>query len=114
MNALLIALTMSLAGTEGTIDAPSSLAADLAPFPLQMSFFGAEETAQVDHVDLRPSSCTTLCVAFELPAYAELAGMEKGALPLASDSRPTLSFMTAAPVSSPDTCLGWLKDWSRR
>jgi hypothetical protein len=84
MNALLLALTMTMANTEGTLGGPGTLAADLpvrtlratlkpAPFPLQMSLFGGEVPRQDPIVDRsEPESFRSLCVAFELPPCVEL------------------------------------------
>jgi hypothetical protein len=89
MNALLIALTMSMTVAEGNLDGPGSLAADLAPrmvlepapFPLRMSFFGTEEAPAIERLDLRSENGVTLCVAFELPSYSELLDLKNIAAP---------------------------------
>ena|SRR5436190_23925768 len=98
MNALLIALTMSLTGAEGP-----------APLPLRMSFFGAESAAPaVDALDLR-SARLMPCVAVELPSYAELSGSDDVAAPAPFEPRLTL---TAPEAPSASAGLGWLKDWT--
>jgi hypothetical protein len=98
MNALLIAITMSLAGAEGP-----------APLPLRMSFFGAESAAPaVDALDLRLERLMP-CVALELPSYAELSGSDRSATPSVFEPRLTL---TAPEAPSKSSGLGWLKDWT--
>jgi hypothetical protein len=98
MNALLIALTMSLTGAEGP-----------APLPLRMSFFGAESAAPaVDSLDLR-SVRLMPCVALDLPSYAELSGTPSLDAPAAVEPRLTMS---APEAPSRSAGLGWLKDWT--
>jgi hypothetical protein len=109
MNALLIALTMSMAGAEGTCEAPARLSAELAPFPLQMSLSGGE----VDRLDVRSSAPATLCVAFELPSYAELLDLKQLATPLAFDGTLNRPWMAAQPAQAEES-MAWLKNWEQR
>jgi hypothetical protein len=97
MNTLLMAITLSLTGSEGP-----------AQLPLRMSFFGAESAAPVAaDLDL-PAARLMPCVALDLPSYAELSGSDYFAAPAAFEPRLTM-FSLEAPSSSAG--LGWLKDW---
>lgn len=103
MLALVIAL--ALAGTEGTVDGPGTLSADLpapslrmrlapAPFPLEMSLpevAADEEAAAPDALDLATPTPARIFAAFELPSYSELM-----------DLKPT------------DDLPAWLRNWEKR
>jgi hypothetical protein len=99
MNALMIALTMSLAeGSEA--------------LPLRMSLFNVEAEAKT--LEVPAPSFTSLVVAFDLPSYAELNGVDHVASPLAFDATETRPW-TAAPAAPAEAASsGWLKDWSQR
>jgi hypothetical protein len=113
MNALLIALTMSLTGAEGTFEAPGRLSADLAPFPLRMSLCGGEAAAVTPVVDLRSPGSLTLCVAFELPSYAVLLDVNPVAAPLAFDGTLNHPWNAAQPAQA-DESMAWLKNGEQR
>jgi hypothetical protein len=106
MNALLIALTMSLTGTEGNFEGSSPLAAEL---PLQMSLFDVEVT-----VEAPAPSFPALVVAFELPSYSELLGNPSFSSSAVIDGTETRPWLTARPASPSTSSLPWLKDWMQR
>jgi len=114
MDGLILALTMSLAGMEGNLE-PSRTILEPAPFPLEMSLYGAETAIEDPALaGLAPGRFPNVCVAVELPPYAELAGMEKVARSAAFDDPQVLPFRAAGPAATPVVGLGWLKDWSQR
>jgi hypothetical protein len=113
MNALLISLTMSLTGTEGTFEGPGRLSADLAPFPLQMSLSGGESAAAAPVANFGCPSSITPCVAFELPPYAELMDVTVLAAPLAFDGTLSRSWMVAQPAQTEES-MAWVKNGEQR
>jgi hypothetical protein len=98
MNALMIALTMSLA--EGD---PSAL-------PLRMSLFNVEAEAEV--IEVPAATFSSLIVAQELPSYAELMGGES--LPSSVAIPQTRPWTDARPAAAESVSSGWLKDWTQR
>jgi hypothetical protein len=105
MNELMIALTLTLTGT----DVPARFSAEL---PLRMSLFEAEAT--VDVVEVPAPSFPTLIVALDLPSYAELQGADRVASPFAPDATKSRPWTAAPPATAEAASFGWLKDWSQR
>jgi hypothetical protein len=109
MNALLIALTMSLTDPEATMGGPGHLAAEL---PLRMGLFEFE--TEVEAPEILAPSFTSLVVAFDLPSYAELQGVQPLASTAVLDATETRPWMVAQPASSKVSPESWLKDWTQR
>jgi hypothetical protein len=105
MTVLMIALTLSLTGT----DVPGRFSAEL---PLRMSLFEAE--AAVEVVEVPAPSFPTLIVAADLPSYAELQGADRVASIVAPDAAEIRPWTATRPATAESASFGWLKDWSQR
>jgi hypothetical protein len=129
MNALFLALSLSLARAEGTFDGPVTLSAELpfvaprvvllepAPFPLEMSYFNVEapvEDPRGDLLDLRLAGAVTLRADVEMPSYADLMDMGHSASPIEFDAPSPRPWLVAAPAKAPVTAIPWLKDFNQR
>lgn len=123
MNALLLAL--SVAGWEGTLDAPATLASELsdvapramlnaAPFPLRMSLVDAEAPVENPLPKLQPAVSPMLCVAFVLPSFAELTNAAPLQSPVVFDGLSTRPWLNAGPDKAQEPMIPWLKDWNQR